>query len=81
VAVPDPADREVRSVTTGPQGFEGGGFPARRTSGDLDLAGPHPIIDPDRVDGADRGPSEPNRLPWCPRGGFGTVTYIIDGGV
>ncbi|MGB9358307.1 MAG: pirin family protein, partial [Acidimicrobiia bacterium] len=41
---PDSTDRPVRSVTTGPTGFEGEGFPVRRAFGGVDLADLDPFI-------------------------------------
>jgi quercetin 2,3-dioxygenase len=76
---PDAADREVRSVTTGPQGFEGEGFPVRRAFAGIDLADLDPFIHMDQMGEVDYGPGEPKGTPWHPHRGFETVTYIIDG--
>jgi redox-sensitive bicupin YhaK (pirin superfamily) len=76
---PDAADRKVRSVTTGPQGFEGEGFPVRRAFAGVDLADLDPFIHMDQMGEVDYGPGEPKGTPWHPHRGFETVTYIIDG--
>ncbi|MCS7484178.1 pirin family protein [Umezawaea endophytica] len=76
---PDAADRAVRSVTTGPQGFEGEGFPVRRAFAGIDLADLDPFIHMDQMGEVDYGPGEPKGTPWHPHRGFETVTYIIDG--
>ncbi|HWO68648.1 MAG TPA: pirin family protein [Umezawaea sp.] len=76
---PDAADRKVRSVTTGPQGFEGEGFPVRRAFAGIDLADLDPFIHMDQMGEVDYGPGEPKGTPWHPHRGFETVTYIIDG--
>ncbi|HEX6347243.1 pirin family protein [Umezawaea sp.] len=81
--IPEPApeavDRKVRSVTTGPQGFEGEGFPVRRAFAGIDLADLDPFIHMDQMGEVDYGPGEPKGTPWHPHRGFETVTYIIDG--
>ncbi len=81
VPEPGPAsvDREVRSVTTGPSGFEGEGFPVRRAFAGVDLAALDPFIHMDQMGEVDYGPGEPKGTPWHPHRGFETVTYIIDG--
>jgi len=76
---PDAADRKVRSVTTGPRGFEGEGFPVRRAFAGIDLADLDPFIHMDQMGEVDYGPGEPKGTPWHPHRGFETVTYIIDG--
>ncbi|WNV84085.1 pirin family protein [Umezawaea sp. Da 62-37] len=76
---PSSVDREVRSVTTGPSGFEGEGFPVRRAFAGVDLADLDPFIHMDQMGEVDYGPGEPKGTPWHPHRGFETVTYIIDG--
>jgi redox-sensitive bicupin YhaK (pirin superfamily) len=72
-------ERKVRTVSTGPKGFEGEGFPVTRafagvTSADLD-----PFIHMDQMGEVDYAPGEPKGTPWHPHRGFETVTYMIDG--
>lgn len=78
-ATPDAIDRPVRSVTTGPTGFEGEGFPVRRAFGDVDLADLDPFIHLDQMGEVEYAPGEPKGTPWHPHRGFETVTYMIDG--
>ena len=81
--VPAPAtealDRPVKSVTTGPTGFEGEGFPVRRAFAGVDLADLDPFIHLDQMGEVHYAPGEPKGTPWHPHRGFETVTYIIDG--
>jgi len=81
--IPDPAPeavgRSVKSVTTGPTGFEGEGFPVRRAFGGVDLADIDPFIHLDQMGEVHYAPGEPKGTPWHPHRGFETVTYIIDG--
>ncbi|GGC52824.1 pirin family protein [Hoyosella rhizosphaerae] len=72
-------ERTVKSITTGPRGFEGEGFPVTRafagvSSGDLD-----PFIHMDQMGEVEYAPGEPRGTDWHPHRGFETVTYIIDG--
>ena len=79
---PDPASarvRPVRSVTTGPRGVEGEGFPVRRAFAGVDLAALDPFIHMDQMGEVEYAPGEPKGTPWHPHRGFETVTYIIDG--
>jgi redox-sensitive bicupin YhaK (pirin superfamily) len=75
----DARDRRVRSVTTGPKGFEGEGFPVRRTFAGAPVADLDPFIMMDQMGAVDYGPYEPRGTDWHPHRGFETVTYIIDG--
>ncbi len=81
VAEPDvtQAEREVISVTTGPSGLEGEGFPVRRAFAGVDLARLDPFVHMDQMGEVDYGPGEPKGTPWHPHRGFETVTYMIDG--
>jgi redox-sensitive bicupin YhaK (pirin superfamily) len=72
-------ERRVRSITTGPQGFEGEGFPVRRTFAGVPVADLDPFIMMDQMGAVDYGPYEPRGTDWHPHRGFETVTYIIDG--
>jgi redox-sensitive bicupin YhaK (pirin superfamily) len=71
--------RNVKSVTTAPQGFEGEGFPVRRAFAGVDLAELDPFIHLDQMGEVEYAPGEPKGTPWHPHRGFETVTYIIDG--
>jgi quercetin 2,3-dioxygenase len=81
--LPDPAPgavpRLVKSVTIGPTGFEGEGFPVRRAFGGVDLADIDPFIHLDQMGEVHYAPGEPKGTPWHPHRGFETVTYMIDG--
>ncbi len=71
--------RPVASVTTGPTGYEGEGFPVRRAFAGVDLRDLDPFIHMDQMGAVDYAPGEPKGTPWHPHRGFETVTYIIDG--
>jgi len=82
VPVPNPliaAPRTVRSITTGPRGFEGEGFPVRRAFAGVDLADLDPFVMMDQMGEVEYAPGEPKGTPWHPHRGFETVTYIMDG--
>ena len=80
LAVPAGAvERAVRSITTGPTGFEGEGFPVRRTFAGVATADLDPFIMMDQMGAVDYAPYEPRGTDWHPHRGFETVTYIIDG--
>ena len=72
-------ERGVRSITTGPTGFEGEGFPVRRTFAGVSTADLDPFIMMDQMGAVDYAPFEPRGTDWHPHRGFETVTYIIDG--
>jgi len=72
-------ERPVRSITTGPRGFEGEGFPVRRTFAGVPVADLDPFIMMDQMGAVEYGPYEPRGTDWHPHRGFETVTYIIDG--
>jgi len=71
--------RPVRSITTGPQGFEGEGFPVRRAFAGVDLSLLDPFVHLDQMGEVEYAPGEPKGTPWHPHRGFETVTYMIDG--
>src|SRR5947209_5073579 len=81
--VPLPAPRTVRrrtrSVTTAPSGFEGEGFPVRRTFAGVDLGDLDPFLHMDQMGEVEYAPGEPKGTSWHPHRGFETVTYIIAG--
>ena len=82
VPSPDPAstsEREVRSITTAPRGFEGEGFPVRRAFAGVALEDLDPFVHLDQMGEVEYAPGEPKGTPWHPHRGFETVTYMIDG--
>jgi redox-sensitive bicupin YhaK (pirin superfamily) len=76
---PDAVQRPVRSITVGPDSFEGEGFPVRRAFAGVDVRDLDPFIHMDQMGAVDYGPFEPRGTDWHPHRGFETVTYIIDG--
>jgi len=72
-------ERPVRSVTTGPKGFEGEGFPVTRAFAGVSTTDLDPFIMMDQMGEVEYAPLEPKGTPWHPHRGFETVTYIIDG--
>ena len=72
-------ERQVKSVTTAPSGFEGEGFPVRRAFAGLSLRDLDPFVHMDQMGEVDYAPGEPKGTPWHPHRGFETVTYMIDG--
>lgn len=75
----DSVERPVRSITRGPRGFEGEGFPVRRAFAGVDASVLDPFILMDQMGEVDYAPGEPRGTDWHPHRGFETVTYIIDG--
>ena len=71
--------RSAMSVSRGPRGFEGEGFPVRRTMAGIDAALLDPFIMMDEMGEVDYAPGEPKGTPWHPHRGFETVTYLMDG--
>src|SRR6478735_12056955 len=76
---PETRVRPVRSVTTGPRGFEGEGFPVRRAFAGIPSDQLDPFIMMDEMGAVDYAPYEPRGTDWHPHRGFETVTYIMDG--
>jgi redox-sensitive bicupin YhaK (pirin superfamily) len=72
-------ERTVKSVTTGPRGFEGEGFPVVRAFAGISKADLDPFVHMDQMGEVDYAPLEPKGTAWHPHRGFETVTYIIDG--
>jgi quercetin 2,3-dioxygenase len=72
-------ERPVRSVTTGPRGYEGEGFPVIRAFAGVSKAELDPFVHMDQMGEVDYAPGEPKGTNWHPHRGFETVTYIIDG--
>lgn len=81
VAVAGPADTErpVRSITTGPRGYEGEGFPVVRAFAGVSTAALDPFVHMDQMGEVEYQPGEPRGTDWHPHRGFETVTYMIDG--
>jgi quercetin 2,3-dioxygenase len=73
------SERQVISVTTAPNGFEGEGFPVRRAFAGMSLHDLDPFVHMDQMGEVDYAPGEPKGTPWHPHRGFETVTYMIDG--
>ncbi|MBF6101506.1 pirin family protein [Nocardia cyriacigeorgica] len=78
-AGPEATERPVRSVTTGPRGYEGEGFPVVRAFAGVPAAELDPFIHMDQMGEVDYEPGEPKGTDWHPHRGFETVTYMIDG--
>jgi redox-sensitive bicupin YhaK (pirin superfamily) len=81
VTAPSPSDTErpVRSVTTGPRGYEGEGFPVVRAFAGVSAADLDPFVHMDQMGEVEYEPGEPRGTDWHPHRGFETVTYMIDG--
>ncbi len=78
-AAPADTERPVRSVTSGPRGFEGEGFPVVRAFAGVSAADLDPFIHMDQMGEVEYAPGEPRGTDWHPHRGFETVTYMIDG--
>ena len=72
-------ERPVRSVTTGPRGYEGEGFPVVRAFAGASKADLDPFVHMDQMGEVEYQPGEPRGTNWHPHRGFETVTYMIDG--
>jgi len=72
-------ERPVRSITTGPRGFEGEGFPVVRAFAGVSAADLDPFVHMDQMGEVEYSPGEPKGTDWHPHRGFETVTYMIDG--
>jgi quercetin 2,3-dioxygenase len=78
-AGPADSERSVRSITTGPHGYEGEGFPVVRAFAGVPAAALDPFVHMDQMGEVDYQPGEPRGTSWHPHRGFETVTYMIDG--
>jgi quercetin 2,3-dioxygenase len=76
---PSDTERPVRSITTGPRGYEGEGFPVVRAFARVNAADLDPFVHMDQMGEVEYQPGEPRGTDWHPHRGFETVTYIIDG--
>lgn len=81
ISAAGPADvqRPVRSITTGPRGHEGEGFPVVRAFAGVSAAALDPFVHMDEMGEIEYQPGEPRGTDWHPHRGFETVTYMIDG--
>ena len=81
ITAPAPSDTErpVRSITTGPHGYEGEGFPVVRAFAGVSAADLDPFVHMDQMGEVEYQPGEPRGTDWHPHRGFETVTYMIDG--
>ena len=81
IAAPNPSDTErpVRSITTGPRGYEGEGFPVVRAFAGVSAADLDPFVHMDQMGEVEYEPGEPRGTDWHPHRGFETVTYMLDG--
>ncbi len=81
LAAPAPSDTErpIRSITTGPHGYEGEGFPVVRAFAGVSSADLDPFVHMDQMGEVEYQPGEPRGTDWHPHRGFETVTYMIDG--
>ncbi|MEO9220479.1 MAG: pirin family protein [Mycobacteriaceae bacterium] len=79
VATLGDTERTVRSITTGPRGFEGEGFPVVRAFAGVSAAELDPFVHMDQMGEVDYAPGEPRGTSWHPHRGFETVTYMLDG--
>ncbi|MEJ7742331.1 MAG: pirin family protein [Nocardioidaceae bacterium] len=78
-SAPSSRARTVLSVTQGPRGYEGEGFPVRRAFAGVDLSLLDPFIMMDQMGEVEYAPGEPKGTSWHPHRGFETVTYLLDG--
>ncbi|MBV9351549.1 MAG: pirin family protein, partial [Mycobacterium sp.] len=78
-AGPAATERPVRSITTGPRGYEGEGFPVVRAFAGVSTAVLDPFVHMDQIGEVEYQPGEPRGTDWHPHRGFETVTYMIDG--
>jgi quercetin 2,3-dioxygenase len=78
-AAPSETERPVRSITTGPRGYEGEGFPVVRAFAGVSPADLDPFVHMDQMGEVEYEPGEPTGTDWHPHRGFETVTYMIDG--
>jgi redox-sensitive bicupin YhaK (pirin superfamily) len=71
--------RPVKSVTRGPQAYEGDGFPVTRAFAGVPYQDLDPFIHMDQMGEVEYAPYEPRGTSWHPHRGFETFTYMIDG--
>jgi hypothetical protein len=73
------AERPVLAIATAPSGFEGEGFPVRRTMAGIRYEHLDPFIMMDHMGEVDYLAGEPKGTNWHPHRGFETVTYLVEG--
>jgi redox-sensitive bicupin YhaK (pirin superfamily) len=73
------AERPVLAISTAPSGFEGEGFPVRRTMAGIRYEHLDPFIMMDHMGEVDYAAGEPKGTSWHPHRGFETVTYLVEG--
>ena len=78
-AGPSETERPVRTITSGPRGYEGEGFPVVRAFAGVPAAALDPFVHMDQMGEVEYLPGEPRGTSWHPHRGFETVTYMIDG--
>ena len=71
--------RIVKSVTRGPQAYEGEGFPVTRAFAGVPYTDLDPFVHMDQMGEVEYAPLEPKGTAWHPHRGFETFTYMIDG--
>jgi redox-sensitive bicupin YhaK (pirin superfamily) len=71
--------RPVKTVTRGPQAYEGDGFPVTRAFAGVPYQELDPFIHMDQMGEVEYAPYEPRGTSWHPHRGFETFTYMIDG--
>lgn len=71
--------RGIKTVTRGPQAFEGDGFPVTRAFAGIPYEDLDPFIHMDQMGEVEYAPYEPRGTDWHPHRGFETFTYMIDG--
>ena len=72
-------ERPVLAISAGPTGYEGEGFPVRRTMAGIPYRYTDPFIMMDHMGEVEYAAGEPRGTNWHPHRGFETVTYLIDG--
>ena len=78
-AGPADTERPVRTISTGPRGYEGEGFPVVRAFAGVSTAALDPFVHMDQIGEVEYQPGEPSGTDWHPHRGFETVTYMLDG--
>ncbi len=78
-ATVEQTERPVLGISTAPSGFEGEGFPVRRTMAGIDSRALDPFIMMDQMGEVEYRAGEPKGTSWHPHRGFETVTYLIEG--
>jgi redox-sensitive bicupin YhaK (pirin superfamily) len=78
-AAVDARERPVLAVSTAPGGYEGEGFPVRRTMAGINPRHLDPFIMMDQMGEVEYQAGEPKGTDWHPHRGFETVTYLIEG--